>query len=96
MSPIAISKICQFHHHHQQQHKLRLGPEDVDDEVDVLLVGDDDVVDGATAVELLHLVSCLPADSCHLWGCRLRNKEYNLNIRREGKGGDISTMFIFL
>ena len=27
-------KICQFHHHHQQQHKLRLGPEDVDDEVE--------------------------------------------------------------
>ena len=29
--------------------------------MDVLLVGDDGVVDGATAVELLHLVSCLPA-----------------------------------
>ena len=43
------------------QHKLQLDPEDVDDEVDVLLAGDDDVVDGATAVELLHLVSCLPA-----------------------------------
>ena len=45
------------------QHKLQLDPEDVDDEVDVLLAGDDDVVDGATAaaIELLHLVSCLPA-----------------------------------
>ena len=48
------------------QHKLRvedpqLGPEDVGHEVDVLLAGDDDVVDGAAAVELLHLVSCLPA-----------------------------------
>ena len=29
--------------------------------MDVLLAGDDDVVDGAAAVELLHLVGCLPA-----------------------------------
>ena len=55
---------------HRVQHEFRvedpeLCPEDICDEVNVLLAGDHDIVDGAPTVELLHLVRCLPASVFH-------------------------------